>query len=889
MPRGKKTLYLIDGANYVFRAFYALPALSNSKGFPTGALYGFTQMLLALLRDAKPDHIAVVFDRPEPTFRDEMYADYKATRKEPPDDLVQQFPHFIPLVEALGIKVLEMAGFEADDIIGTLAKRFASKDLDVVLVSGDKDLMQLIGDNVSMLDTMKEKHFDEKDVEERFGVGPEHLVDVLGLAGDSSDNVPGLPGVGPKTASKLIAKYGSIENLIEHADELKPGIRDKLKEYLDQVKLSKELVTIKTDMDIDADLDDLIVGEPQQDDLHKMFQEFEFTKLLSELAPQKSIQGEEYRLIDDMGMLNDVVESIRAAGRVAVDLAVSSPDAMKCDLIGIALAWSPGQAAYIPVGHSLGLGEKQLGEKDVLSKLAPVFEDDAVEMIAHDVKFIDEVLNKRDIVIKGVNCDTMLVAYLIDQSTQSTLPNVSARYLDHQIAREDDVMGKGAKRKTFDRVDLATATQVKGEVADVILQLSDVLMPKLKGEGLDKLYHEMELPLIDVLREMEMTGIKIDSSRLARMSKEFSEKLKGLESEIFKEAGEEFNVMSPKQLGFILFEKLKLPGAKKTKTGYSTSQDVLDDLAIKHRLPELILSYRQLAKLKSTYIDALPQLIDPKTGRIHTTFNQTVTATGRLSSSDPNLQNIPIRRPEGRLIREAFVADKGCIFLDADYSQIELRVLAHLSKDPALVDAFNNNIDVHSVTASGIFGVKPEKVTDEQRAVGKTVNFATIYGQSAYGLSQQLKIEVGEAASYIDGYFEKYPNVEKYRDEVLKGARKSGYVETLYGRRRYLPDINSSNGALRSLAERMAFNAVFQGTAADVIKRAMITIHRDLASISEGARMLLQVHDELLFEVPEADADGVKGLVKEHMESAVKLSVPLLVDVGLGPTWATAH
>lgn len=894
-------LYLIDGANLVFRAFYAIRALSNSKGFPTNALYGFAQMLLKLVRDEKPTHIAVVFDTPEPTFRDEMYEDYKAHRKEPPDDLKQQFPYVAPLVEALGIPHIELPGFEADDLIGTIAKRFAGEGCDVVMVSGDKDLMQLVDDHISILDTMKNLRIGPKQVEERFGVGPEHVIDVLGLAGDSSDNVPGLPGVGPKTATKLIQEFGSIDDLIAHADKLKPTIRAKLEDNLDLLKLSRELVTIKLDVELDVELSDFERRELPVDKLHDLFMELEFTKLLQELAPGKApalamskapaaAQVEtEYRLIADKAALAKACKEALQAGTVAIHVVTSSSDALLTDLTGVALAYGEGKAFYLPVGHVLELGEAQLSENDVLAELGKLLADSDATLVAHDVKFTEKVLEKRGVDVKCAIDDTMIAGFLVDPAGQDALDVLASRYLDHQLESMGSVLGKGAKRKSFAELDLQRACQVACERADAILRLNAVLAKRLKTEKQDKLYREMELPLTAVLRCMEMLGISVDVQKLNVLADDFGSRLSKLEKDIFKESGEEFNVMSPKQLGFILFEKLGLPGAKKTKTGYSTSQDVLQDLAVEHRLPALVIEYRQLSKLKSTYVDALPQLINPATKRIHTTFNQTATATGRLSSSDPNMQNIPIRRAEGKLIRAAFVANKGCTFVDADYSQIELRVLAHVTKDKALVKAFAAGVDVHAVTASGIFGVKPDKVTNEQRGVGKTVNFATLYGQTAFGLSRQLGIDVGEAQDYIEGYFKKYPCVEEYREEVLDAARKSGYVETLYGRRRYVPDITSSNGTMRSIAERMAFNTVFQGTAADIIKRAMIVIHGELSEVSKDALMLLQVHDELLFEVPEKDASMVKVFVKEKMEAAAALDVPLIVDVGVGDNWSEAH
>ncbi len=914
----KRTLYLIDGANYVFRAYYAIRSLSTSKGFPTNALYGFTQMILKLLRDEKPDHLAVVFDTKEPTFRDEMYEDYKANREAPPDDLVQQFPHFRPILEAMNIAVLEMAGFEADDLIGTLARKLASDELQVVVVSGDKDLMQLVGKNVSMFDSMKDRRIGEKEVEEQFGVPPSKVIEVMGLAGDSSDNVPGVSGIGMVTASKLIQKYGSLEAVIEHASELSKTIAEKIRSDAEKARLSRELVTIKTDVPLKYSFDDFAVTAPDDKKLHEIFREFEFSKLLSELSPKETLSRENYGLVQTADALSKLISRMKEAGRFSFDLETTSLDVMEAEIVGISVAASAGVASYIPVGHiahSSPVGENwcegdlfsvrpeqsrraegagalakgQLPLTEVLSALKPLLADPKLKKIGQNLKYDLAVLKRYDITVRGIYCDTMIASYVLNPSGAHNLDALAQQHLDHRTIRYEDVTGKGKKQIGFEEVGLDIAKDYSCEDADVALRLADIFVPELQKSGLSKLFFEMEMPVMEVLLDMEQAGMKIDAAKLKALSEDFDSRLKGLEKKIYKEAGEEFNINSPKQLGVVLFEKLKLGTPKRTKTGYSTDVGILEELSLKHPLPQLILEYRSLSKLKSTYVDALPELVNMRTGRLHTSFNQTVAATGRLSSSDPNLQNIPVRSKEGARIREAFVAEKGNVLISADYSQIELRVLAHLSKDKALLEAFKKGEDVHRITAAGIFGVKPEEATDEQRAVGKTVNFATIYGQTAFGLSKQLKIEVNVASRYIDAYFERYPEVEKYRDKVLTKARKDGYIETYFGRRRYVPDIASANAMVRQMTERMAFNAVFQGTAADIIKKAMIEIHAELPKKFPDCLMIMQVHDELLFEAPRAQAEGLAAFAKEKMEGVVVFDVPLVVDVGTGSNWAEAH
>lgn len=906
MTRKKKRLYLIDGANYAFRAFFAIRNLSNSKGLPTGALYGFTQMLLKLLREEEPDLVAVCFDTPEPTFRDELYGDYKANREEPPDDLLPQFPYFRPIVEALGISVLEKPGFEADDVIGTLAKRCAAEGMEVVVVSGDKDLMQLVGPSISMLDEMKGVRIGPKQVEEKFGVGPEGVVEVLGLAGDASDNIPGIPGVGPKTAQTLIQKYGTVENVIVHADELKGALAEKVRAHAEQARLSRKLAEIDTEVKLGVDASSLAPHGPDREKIHELFSELEFSKLLSELAPKETVSRAGYRLVQEEGALADVVERIAKAGFVSIDLETTSLDPMEAEVVGVALAWGGGEAAYVPVGHvaqgSLKEGETgdlfsgeanllpgQLPRQKVFDAIRPILADTRIRKIGQNLNYDFTILTRLGFAIAGDLFDTMLASYVLDPAAGHGLDAMAQRHLDHKTITYEEVTGRGKAQVSFAEVDLKAAARYSGEDADVAEKLSEIFGRQIEEERLGALFFGMEMPLLRVLIDMQLAGMKVDAGRLEVLERDFAARLALLEKEIHAQAGEPFNINSPKQLGQILFEKLNLPGAKKTKTGFSTSQDILEDLSAEHPLPRLVLEYRSLSKLKSTYVDALPMLIHSKTGRIHTSFNQAVAATGRLSSSDPNMQNIPVRTEEGRKIREAFIAEEGCLLLSADYSQIELRVLAHMSKDPSLVQAFRENADVHAITASGIFGVAPAKVSQEQRAVGKTVNFATIYGQTPYGLSKQLGIPVGEAAEYIENYFKKYPRVAAYREEVIAKARREGRVETLFGRRRFFPDIESGNPMLRQMAERTAFNTVFQGTAADIIKRAMIALSRILPELSPRVRMILQVHDELLFEVPKGEVEAVKAVVAGAMEGAAELFIPLVVDVGVGPNWAEAH
>lgn len=876
-----KHLYLIDGSGYIFRAYYAIRPLSTSKGLPTNAIYGFTRMLLKLQKEANPEYWAIIFDTEEPTFRDEMFADYKANRKAPPDDLIPQFAYFPKIVEALNIPMLAQSGFEADDLIATVAKQAQQNGFEVTIISGDKDLMQLVGGKIHLWDTMKDKHYEPKDVMDRFGVPPEKVTDVMGLAGDTIDNIPGVPGVGPKIATKLIQDFGSLENVLKNTKQLKGKMKENIEQYADQARLSKQLAILAYDVPFQFDEKKLAHRSLNTEACHQLFRELEFARLLSDLVPKETLSKKGYQLITEKRELEALAQKIlQARPMLAIDLETDSLDVMRAKIIGISLSWAKGEAAYIPVAH-IGLGVvKQIPLAEITTILQPVLSAADIPKVGQNIKFDLAILQNHGMEVCPILADTMVASYLLNPQGPHNLDDLAQQHLDHRTIRYEEVVGKGKQQKTFAEVPVEVARDYSSEDADCTWQLAQVFLPQLETEGLMKLFQEVEMPLMEVLLKMEVAGVKVDAAVLKKLSQEFDSELKKLAKNIYDLGPGEFNINSPRQLGEVLFEKLKLPGGKKTKTGYSTAQDILENLAAKHPLPRLVLEYRSLGKLKSTYTDALLPLIHPKTGRIHTSFNQTIAATGRLSSSDPNLQNIPIRSPEGRKIREAFVAEPGFLLLSADYSQIELRILAHLTEDEELIKAFKAGEDIHALTAQAL---------GCDRGVGKTVNFAVIYGQTPYGLSQVLTIDVEEAAEYIDGYFNKYPKVKPFKEKILAKARTDGKVTTLFGRRRFVPDILSRNIHVRQNAERVAFNTVFQGSAADIIKKAMIDIDRELFKISPKTRMILQVHDELVFEVPEADREPVASFVKQKMAGVYRLNIPLVVDCGVGKNWSEAH
>ena len=893
-----KSLYIIDGSSYIFRAYFGIRQfLSTSKGFPTNALYGFINMLQKVVKEEKPDYLCVAFDSKEKTFRHDIYADYKSNRDAPPEDLAKQFPYFEPLVDAFNISSIRIPGFEADDIIGTLAVQGSKAGYRVVIVSGDKDMMQLVGPEITMLDTMKNKWIGVKEVEEKFGVPPEKVIEVMGLMGDSSDHIPGVKGVGPKTATELIQKYGSIEELYKRIDEIeKKKLKEKLIQDEDLALLSRKLVTIDTAMNLDCALEDLKVRPVKKEDLRKLFSEFEFSSMLEglgkgaeETQEETETQKKNYETVLTKTAFNNWLKKIKKNRIFALDLETTSLRPVQARAVGISFSCSAGEACYIPLAHSyLGVPD-QLEMDWVFEKLKPVLEDPKMKKVGQNIKYDYIVLKNEGIHLEGIAFDTMLASYLLNPSSRGH--NMNALALEHlglKTIQYKDVVGTASKEIGFDEVEVEGATEYAAEDADITWRLYKKLSGSLKGDDLN-IFEKIELPLLEVLGDMELKGMALDKSHLQKLSQKIHSLLKEKEKQIYELAGEEFNINSPKQLSVILFEKLGLPVIKKTKSGYSTDVSVLEELAAEHDLPEIILLYRQLGKLKSTYVDALQEEIFSKTGRVHTSFNQSVAATGRLSSSNPNLQNIPIRTEMGREIRKSFIAEEGNQLLSADYSQVELRILAHLSEDESLIEAFNDGEDIHTRTAIEIFGTTAERLDAEARRMAKAVNFGIVYGLSAFGLSRQLKIFPKDAKKFIDQYFQLYKNVKVYMEETIEAARKTGYTLTLMNRKRYLPDLNSKNRQAREAAERVAINTPVQGSAADLIKLAMINLDREIKARNLKSRMILQVHDELVFECPPQEEEKIRALVKKEMEEVMPLKVPLVVDMGWGKNWNDAH
>ncbi len=885
-----KSLYLIDGSSYIYRAFYAIPHLSSPLGLPTNATFGFINMLLKIIKEFGPEFLAVAFDTKGPNFRHEIYPSYKANRPKMPDDLIPQIPYIKKLVAAFNFFAIEKAGYEADDIIGTIAADMEKKGFRTVLLSGDKDLLQLISDHTVMLDTMKNISYDTSGVQKRFGVAPHQVTDILGLSGDTSDNIPGVPGIGDKTAAKLIGEFGSIENLLKNLDKLTKKQSELLSRFADQAMLSKKLATIDTKVPLNYNTNDFKVLPHDNEELSSLYKELGFMKLLKSVKQEQVISYLDYHLITEDKDFLELVDQLEKSPGFSVDLETTSKDSMQAELVGISFSLKPHQAFYLPLGHSYPEVPKQLAITEVLEKLKPVLENEGIEKYGQNLKYDWIVLKNYGITMQGVTCDTMIASYLLNPSKHNhNLEDISWEHLDHKMITYAEVTGSGKNKINFKEVPLKKAKTYSCEDADVTYLLRPILLPRIKEENLEELYYKTEIPLISVLACMEMNGVKIDVALLGEMSNEFEFTLHQYEETIHQLAGESFNINSPQQLGKILFEKLQLPRGKKTKTGYSTDVNVLTKLAKDYELPREILIYRSLIKLKSTYIDALPKLINQKTGRIHTSYNQTVTATGRLSSSGPNLQNIPVRTKEGKRIREAFIPEKGWKILSADYSQIELRVLAHLSKDDTLMTAFKKDEDIHEKTAAEVFDVFPKMVTPEMRRMAKVINFGIIYGMKAFTLARELGVSNKKAQNYIDTYFARYHGVKKYQDETLQKARNTGFVMTLLNRRRYIPEIKSNSRISREFAERTAINAPIQGSAADLIKLAMINIHRSISQIGLTSKMIMQVHDELVFEVPEDEIRELTDLVRTKMEGAIELSIPLKVDISTGNNWAEAH
>ncbi|MFA6355739.1 MAG: DNA polymerase I [Candidatus Omnitrophota bacterium] len=886
----KRRLFIIDGNSFCYRAFYAIRALSNSKGQPTNAIYGFITMINKIIKDEKPGYLAIAFDLKGPTFRHKKFEEYKIHRKPMPDELADQMPIIKDVVRGYNIPVFELQGYEADDILATITKRAVAGGYEVSIVTGDKDMLQLVGPGVNVYNVHKEGLIYDKDaVRERYGVAPDGIVDLISLMGDSSDNIPGVTGIGEVTAKKLMEEYGSLEKVIraaESGDIKSESLRGKIIRYKEQALLSRELATVDRDVPIDIDLEGLALKAPDKQKLYELFSELEFKRLLKDYSsPGKQVSGK-YELVDGEEGLDRLIKELSGQKEFALDFETTGTDPMLCEPVGISFCWKEGGAFYVPIGEVKGGFDKA----KLFDRLKPVLEDKNIAKIGQNIKYEKLLLAVNGVEIKGPVFDTMVASYILNPSKMNhNLEDITLEYLDLRKTPITELIGEGKKRITMKEVEVDKARDYCCQDSDATFRLKNVLDAQLTEKNLSKLFHEVEMPLLDCLTDMEFSGVAIDTAYLGKMSRDMEEHLGKITADIYGTAGVQFNINSPKQLAEILFVKLELPPVKKTKTGQSTDVDVLEALSAAHPLPALLLKYREIQKLKSTYVDALPELVNPKTGRVHTSFNQTVTATGRLSSSDPNFQNIPVKTEMGRKIRKAFIAGhKGWSILTADYSQIELRILAHFSGDRELLKAFEGGRDVHAHTASLIFGVKEGDVTPEMRSIAKTVNFGIIYGMSPFGLSKELKIEISKAKEFIDAYFEKYGSVKVFLEGLVEGARQDGYVTTILNRRRYIPEISSKNNSVRQFAERAAINAPIQGSAADLIKIAMINIHNVIREKKLKSKMILQVHDELIFEVPPEEVEEMKKLVKTRMEDVVKLNVPVKVQVKAGGNWLEA-
>jgi DNA polymerase-1 len=921
-----KLMILVDGSSYLYRAFHAMPPLSNAEGQPTGAVLGVLNMLHKLINEYRPERMAVVFDAPGKTFRDEMFAEYKANRPPMPDELRSQIEPLLEAIELMGLPLLRIGGVEADDVIGTLAQHVDGK---VLVSTGDKDMAQLVNDRVTLVNTMTDTYLDPAGVEKKFGVRPDQIVDYLALIGDSSDNIPGVPKVGPKTAAKWLASYGSAEGIRTHADEIAGKVGESLREHLEQLELSQKLATIVCDLDLDLGAESLLRKAPDTEGLRGVYQRLELNSLLRQLPdsgqadagaadsggsanadqpknaaakPSADAASPEhlapdaievdYDTVLDEAALDAWLQTLTEADEFAFDTETDKLDYMQASIVGVSFSVEPGRAAYVPLTHDYPGAPDQLDRDMVLERLRPLLEDPQRGKIGHHLKYDAHVLANHGIALAGIRHDTMLESYVLNSTaTRHDMDSVAMEYLRVKTVKFEEVAGKGAKQLSFNQVAIEQASPYAAEDADITLRLHRAMYPQLERTGdLLKVYRDIEMPLVPILTAIEHGGVRLDVPMLEKQSRELAAEMHKLEQQAHEAAGGPFNLGSPKQLQEILFERLELPVVRKTPKGQpSTAEDVLAELADQHELPRLILEHRELAKLRSTYTEKLPRQVDPVTGRVHTSYHQAVAATGRLSSSDPNLQNIPIRKPQGRRIRQAFIADEGHVLLAADYSQIELRIMAHLSGDTGLVEAFKADADIHRATAAEVFGTAAEAVTTDQRRSAKAINFGLIYGMSAFGLARQLGIGRTEAQSYVDLYFDRYPGVKAYMERTREQARDQGYVETVFGRRLYLPEIRSRNAQRRQYAERSAINAPMQGTAADIIKLAMIAVDRWINRSGSAARMIMQVHDELVLEVPADAVDETEKALVDCMTGAAELSVPLKVDTGRGHNWDEAH
>lgn len=900
-PFTKKNFILVDGSSYLYRAFHAMPSLSNSKGMPTGAVYGVTNMLRKLLADHDPELIAVVFDAKGRTFRDDLYDKYKANRQEMPAELIRQIEPIHAVVKAMGLPIIMIEGVEADDVIGTLAKKAASEGMPTLISTGDKDMAQLVDQDITLVNTMTDSVLDPAGVKEKFGIPPEAIIDYLTLMGDTSDNIPGVPQVGPKTAVKWLQQYGSLDNIVTHAEEIKGKVGENLRAFIPQIPLTRQLTTIRLDVPIAFDTTQFTRKAPDHGALLKLYQELEFKNWLSQvLGNAASLQNKapekhkNYETILTEAQFEKWIQRLGAATLFAFDTETTSLNYIDAKIVGVSFAIEAGEAAYVPFGHDYDGAPIQLSAERVFAQLKPILENPNIKIIGQNIKYDIEVLANHGIKLAGVAFDTMLESYVLDSSSNNhNMDSLALKYLGWRTINYEDIAGKGAKQIPFQQINIETAATYAAEDADVTLQLHQKLSPKLQeNRGMQHVFSAIEMPLVPVLATIERHGVLIDANKLAKQTHELEKRIIALEEQAFSEAGTPFNLNSPKQLQEILFTQLQLPVLQKTPTGQASTADaVLQELALDFPLPKLIIEYRSLSKLMTTYTKKLPEQISSVTGRIHTSYNQTGAATGRLSSSDPNLQNIPVRTEEGRKIRQAFIAPPGHVLVSADYSQIELRIMAHISNDPSLLNAFERELDIHQATAAEVIGIPLEKVTSEQRRSAKAINFGLIYGMSAFGLAKQLGIGRQEAQDYIDRYFARYPLIKAYMENTRTKAHQQGFVETLSGRRLYLPEINSSQMMRQKAAERAAINAPLQGTAADIIKHAMINIDAWLKQEKIAAKMIMQVHDELVFEVPEQEAQSFMEKIRQHMMQAFPLKVPLVVSIGSGLNWdeASSH
>lgn len=888
----KKRVFLIDGNSLLYRSYYAIRNLSNSEGFPTNAIYGFVTMLKKLKEQENPSHLGIVFDVKGPTVRHRAYKEYKARRKPMPEDLSVQIPILKKIIRAYKIPFFEYPDYEADDVLGTLARLAKEENLQSILVSNDKDLLQLVDENTWVYNPSKEIYFTPQKVKEVFGVAPSQVVDVLSLWGDPTDNIPGIPGIGEKTSKALIQQFGSLSNLLNQIDQIEQTrVKNNLKNNMEKLEISRELVTIQKNLNVKFRLNDFSVSKPHHKQLVSLFQELEFSSLLSEFIQKIDPSTKKYSVIREEKQLKDLITEIKKKGKVALDAETDHPSPTRARLVGLSFSTQPDQASYLPLGHDYLHTPAQISKERALSLLREILPDPQIKKIGQNIKYDTIVLQREGVDLRGIDLDTMVLSYLLEPNWgKHNLDKLASTYLQTKTIPYQEIAGKGRHQVTLNAVDIQKVAPYACQDADLALQLGSLLWPRVQEKNLDSLYRKIELPLIEVLAGMEIWGVRIDSDALRNLSLELEQELEGIQKHIFRLAGEKFNINSPQQLSRILFEKLKLPAFKRTKVtkGYSTNVDTLQKLSLNHPIAAHILDYRQLTKLKSGYADTLPLLINPQTGRLHTSYNQTVAATGRLSSSDPNLQNIPVRGELGRRFRQAFIPEPGHLFLSADYSQIELRVLAHLSEDPALIETFLHERDVHRETASKVFGDAPSFSEEEKRRRAKIINFSMVYGTSAFSLAQELNTSTSQAKKFMEVYFEKHPRVHQFLEKIVQQAEKKGFSETLFGRKRPVPGLQHKDKTTRQAGRRVALNTPIQGTAADLIKKAMVEIWEELGKKKLHSKMILQVHDELVFEVPDEECDEIEFLVKEKMENIYPLQVPLRVHLGWGINWAEA-